>query len=314
MTTRQIYDIFISLGIKFDSRGEEKVRMKLEDLNKKYKLVNLSDHEIFDKESLFNPYSDSRILNTDGKKINKIMAGIDISGQELLLAKQNKADLVIAHHPHGVALTGLTEVMPIQNDIFVSYKVPVKKVNSLMKDRILEINNYIPSLNFNRDVDMAKNLKLDFMCVHTPADNLASDFIINLYKKNKNKLKTVGDLVTLLKTVSEYDVAERMKCGPRNIIGLSKNTLGKVAFVGITGGGSGPKGIYKELSKQGIKTIVSMNMKPDHQKEAKKHKLNVIVAGHMSSDSLGMNLLLDHIEKKGIKVIPISGLVRVKRF
>ena len=183
-----------------------------------------------------------------------------------------------------------------------------------MKDRILEINNYIPSLNFNRDVDMAKNLKLDFMCVHTPADNLASDFIINLYKKNKNKLKTVGDLVTLLKTVSEYDVAERMKCGPRNIIGLSKNTLGKVAFVGITGGGSGPKGIYKELSKQGIKTIVSMNMKPDHQKEAKKHKLNVIVAGHMSSDSLGMNLLLDHIEKKGIKVIPISGLVRVKRF
>jgi hypothetical protein len=34
----------------------------------------------------------------------------------------------------------------------------------------------------------------------------------------------------------------------------------------------------------------------------------------MASDSLGVNLFLDELEKKGIEIVPISGLTRVKRF
>ena len=33
----------------------------------------------------------------------------------------------------------------------------------------------------------------------------------------------------------------------------------------------------------------------------------------MSSDSIGMNLFLDELEKKGIEIIPVSGLIRVSR-
>ena len=42
-------------------------------------------------------------------------------------------------------------------------------------------------------------------------------------------------------------------------------------------------------------------------------KLGMQFAGHMSSDSLGMNLYLDELEKKGAEVIPCSGLIRVSR-
>jgi putative NIF3 family GTP cyclohydrolase 1 type 2 len=56
-----------------------------------------------------------------------------------------------------------------------------------------------------------------------------------------------------------------------------------------------------------------MHMSEPHRLEAEKHHINVIVAGHMASDSLGVNLFLDELEKKGIKVVPMSGLIRVKR-
>ena len=41
--------------------------------------------------------------------------------------------------------------------------------------------------------------------------------------------------------------------------------------------------------------------------------INVIDAGHMAADSIGANLYLDELEKKGIVVIPCSGLIRIKR-
>ena len=82
----------------------------------------------------------------------------------------------------------------------------------------------------------------------------------------------------------------------------------------FTGGTSGSKDIYEKMAQYGIGTIVGMHMGEEHRKEAEKYHINVIIAGHMSSDSLGMNLLLDEIEKQGIEIIPISGLIRIKRF
>jgi len=54
-------------------------------------------------------------------------------------------------------------------------------------------------------------------------------------------------------------------------------------------------------------------MKEEHRAEAAKAHVNVVIAGHISSDSLGLNLFLDELEKKGIEVIACSGLIRVKR-
>jgi len=56
-----------------------------------------------------------------------------------------------------------------------------------------------------------------------------------------------------------------------------------------------------------------MHMAEDRKREAEKNHVNVVIAGHMSSDSLGMNLFLDELEKRGIEVIPCSGLIRVSR-
>jgi hypothetical protein len=41
--------------------------------------------------------------------------------------------------------------------------------------------------------------------------------------------------------------------------------------------------------------------------------MNVLVAGHMASDSLGLNLLADKIEERGVAITPCSGFLRVRR-
>ncbi len=315
MTTKQIYDLAISEGIKSDLRGQKKVENHLANLNKKYKEAAPKEKKEIDKESLLNPYADSRVLNTNNKEIKKIMAGIDIDGSELLLAKQlGDIDLVLAHHPQGTALAGLHEVMSMQAEILADCGIPINIAQSLIKLRISEVNRRLSPANHNRTVDFAKIIGLDLMCIHTPADNLAARFLVDLYEKNKNELETVEDLMELLKTVPEYQAAVEIKSGPKIFVGSPENYLGKVVFTEITGGTSGSKDIYEKMSHYGIGTVVGMHMSDEHREEAEKYHINVIIAGHMSSDSLGMNLLLDNIEKKGIEIVPVSGLMRIKRF
>ncbi len=69
----------------------------------------------------------------------------------------------------------------------------------------------------------------------------------------------------------------------------------------------------KVMVDAGVGTIVEMHMSDEKKKLAEEHHLNVIIAGYMTSDSVGMNAILDEIEREGVKVIPFLGLIRVKR-
>ncbi|MEE9116612.1 MAG: NGG1p interacting factor NIF3, partial [Thermoplasmata archaeon] len=84
-------------------------------------------------------------------------------------------------------------------------------------------------------------------------------------------------------------------------------------FVKITGGTSPGKEEDKELSEKGVGTIVGMHVPEEHLEEVKKYHINFVVAGHMASDSVGMNKISDELEKKGVEVIACSGFIRVKR-
>jgi hypothetical protein len=116
-----------------------------------------------------------------------------------------------------------------------------------------------------------------------------------------------------LEKIPEYQKAIEQKAGPKLFVGNRENYVGKLVLTEITGGTEGAVGIYEKMAQAGIGTIVGMHMAEDRKKEAEKNHINVVIAGHMSSDSLGMNLFLDQLEKRGIKIIPCSGLIRVSR-
>lgn len=315
MTTKQIYDLAVSLGIKADLRGEARVQKNLARLSKKYEEMPPKAKAEFDLEKLTNPYSDTRLLVDNGKKqIKKVLVGIDMEGAEMLLAKQlGDIDLVIAHHPEGVALADLSDVMHLQAEVLADYGVPINIAESVIKPRISEVSRGISSANHEQVVDMARILGLDFMCVHTPADNLGANFLVKLLAQKEKELETVGEVVDLLKTVPEYAAAVKRQSGPMIFSGTPDSRCGKIVVTEFTGGTSGSKDIYEKMAQYGIGTVIGMHMSEEHRKEAEKYHINVVIANHMASDSLGMNLFLDEIEKQGIEVVPVSGLIRVKR-
>ena len=313
MTTQQIYNLSVQMGIKADLRGEEKVKKNLQRIALKHQKLDKDAKKEFDVEKLTNPYSDTRILvDNKKKKIKKILIGVDMEGPEILLAdKLGDIDLVIAHHPEGKALADLHSVMALQAQVLADYGVPINIAESLIKPRMSEVGRNVSPANHNRAVDMAKLLKIDFICCHTVCDNLGANYLFKLLTKKKPEL--VEDVLKMLKEIPEFKKAIEYNAGPKLFTGSSENSCGKVVVTEFTGGISPSKDIYEKMAQAGIGTIIGMHMGEEHRKEAEKYHINVVIAGHMASDSLGMNLFLDELEKKEIKVVPVSGLIRVRR-
>jgi putative NIF3 family GTP cyclohydrolase 1 type 2 len=121
------------------------------------------------------------------------------------------------------------------------------------------------------------------------------------------------DVIDLLREIPEFRAAEKYNAGPGILLGSDKRKAGKI-FVDMTGGAEGAKDVYQSLSLSGVNTIVGMHMSEDHRKEADRHHINVIIAGHIASDNLGMNLLLDRvIGADNITIIECSGFRRIAR-
>ena len=309
MTIKQIYNLAIKMGMEADLRGKEKVKKYLARQKEKYRKLSLEKKKEFDKERLINPYSDTRILVETKKPIKKILVGIDIGVGELLLAKElGEIDLIISHHPYGQALANLDDVMQLQAEVLAQYGVPINVAEGLLKPRISEVSRSISPINHNRVVDAAKLLDLGFICVHTPTDNLVANFLDKKLKKTQPEY--ISDVLKLLKEIPEYKEAIKIGAGPRLFAGDEENRSGQIALTEITGGTNGSPKIYEKMAQAGIGTIIGMHMSEEYKKEAEAVHINVIMAGHMSSDSIGLNLFLNQLAKKGVKIIPCSGLIR----
>lgn len=316
MTLQQIYDLAIDMGKKSDPRGEKEVNNYLQRLKKEHQELSEKQKKYFDKESLNNPYSDSRILFGNANlNVKKVMAGIDAEASEILLAdrlkqKGEKIDLVISHHPSGHALASLHEVMDLQVDVFASYGVPANVAHALLEKRKNEVQRKFSPLNHGQAVDAARLLDVPFLALHTIWDNLGDNFMKNYFAKRK--FQTAGEVLDYVNQIPEFVESLKGKAGPTLVSGSLSSRAGKVV-VSFTGGTNPSKELYQEIAKAGVGTLVEMHVSEDSLKELQKLHINVIDTGHMAADSIGANLFLDALEKKGIEVIPCSGLIRVRR-
>ncbi|MDD5496000.1 MAG: NGG1p interacting factor NIF3 [Candidatus Omnitrophica bacterium] len=312
-----IYNLAVKKGIERDPRSRAEIRKVLEKAKKEYRGSRGVDKRTFDTERLKNPYADTRILYGDpSKDIKTIMVGIDMEVGEILAADRlnergEEIDLVMAHHPEGIALAGLHDVMSIHVAAMKKFGIPEKVSSDLMKERMGEVGRSLSAVNHFRSVDMARLLDMAFMCIHTPADNQVTDYLQRLFDRKKpNKLR---DVVALLKNIPEYREAAKRKAGPTIFIGDEKKPAGRV-FVDMTGGTEGSKKVFARLSQAGVGTIVAMHLSEEHVRIAKGEYINVVIAGHIASDALGLNLILDELEKKDkLRIIPSSGFMRFKR-
>ncbi len=325
MKIQDIHSLFIRIGMEADFRGRDGVQNFLDDKKKRFDKLSSQEKEEFDKEALENPYLDSGVYNiTEDKEIKKVLVGIDISPAEILIAKElGDIDLIIAHHPIGKGLAQLADVMDLQCDVLSYYGVPINISEGLMKERISEVARGVNASNHQRTVDAAKLMKVNLMNSHTPADNSAAKFLRDIIEGKK--IDRISDLINILKEIPEYKEAMKISVGPKIFVGSPENHCGKIALSEITGGTEGSPKLYEKMANAGIGTVVGMHISEEHKKEAELAHINIVIAGHISSDSLGMNLLMDELcrqsrassiesgEKQGIEIVPCSGFTRFSR-
>lgn len=279
----------------------------------KFKKLSLKEQEEFDKEALENPYMDSGINHiAEDKEIKRVLVGIDVGPEEILLARElGGIDLVIAHHPVGKGLAQLADVMELQCDVCNFYGVPINVAEGLMRERISEVARGVNASNHQRTTDTAKLLGVNLMNTHTPSDNMAAKFLRDFIENRK--FEKVVDIISALKEIPEYKEAMKIGVGPKIFAGSPESRCGKIAITEITGGTEGSPKLYERLAHAGVGTVIGMHISEEHKKEAEAAHISIVIAGHMSSDSIGMNLLMDELQKRGVEIVACSGFTRFPR-
>ena len=246
---------------------------------------------------------DSAIL-VSGDNIRKILFGIDAGVPELLLAKQLGYDAVIAHHPQGgMATINFHQVFKRHIQQMVGAGVPMKEAEKAVSKRLEELEVETHTRNYGHTVDVAKFLKMPYMNIHTPLDEVGRKIMVEKINSRIRKNSTVQDVVSALKELSEFkNAVTEIKIR----LGKAENPAGKV----VVSHGAGTNGGYevaKTYFKYGIGTVVYIHISPRDLEKLKAEKgANLIVTGHIASDSVGINPLINELEKRNVSITRIG--------
>jgi hypothetical protein len=320
MKLQALMERAVAIGIDADARGKSAIEKQLKKQKDRFdKLKDDREKEMFDMNTTWNPYSDSRIINGTGdEEIQTLMVGIDIETPEILLAdrlreKGTKIDGIFIHHPEGRALADLEKVMPLQIDLLALHGVPVNHSEAQLRPRMDRIWRSIHADNLFRTERAAELMGFPAFTCHTITDNLVWRFMEE--QVCQKECDDLNEIIKLIEEIPEYKYYAKKGNPPIIVNGSGSSRPGKVVATEFTGGTNGPEEFLESQSKAGIGTILSMHVTEKSLDEAKKYYVNMIQCSHMASDALGVNLLLDQLEREGHKIetIDVSGFIRVKR-
>jgi len=254
---------------------------------------------------------DSGIVYDNGKEVKKILAGIDMDNTMLMLAKQLGFDCVAQHHPAGLMNPNVGELFGRDHmKKLMECGVPINEAQKLAYANQAKRKQGMHSRNRTQMRDVAKLLDISDVAFHTPADMLAERYTQKKMDAlmEKNPRCTVQDVIDELMTIREYqDALEGQQ--PEVWVGSKDSFAGRI-YVEMYGVGAPTLDEYIACANAGVGTFVTMHATPEViEGMRKQNKANLIVAGHMASDSLGFNQILDAWEKQGVEIVRISGIV-----
>ncbi len=239
-----------------------------------------------------------------GKDIKRVLFGIDADVPELMFAKQAGYDAVISHHPKGgSAIVDFYKVFRRHIQQMAEAGVPKDEAERAVRQKLraLEVENH--TRNYSHAVDLAKLLRMPYMNIHTPLDELGRRRMVQKIREGTNRDSTVRDVISALKELSEF------KNASTNIetrLGKPANPAGKVVFSHGAGTNGGYE-IARTYFRHGVDTLIYIHVSPaDLERLRADDKGNLIVTGHIASDSVGINPFIKELEDRGISVTTLG--------
>ncbi len=248
-------------------------------------------------------------IQVEGENIKKVLIGVDMETPEILLGRELGVDLVISHHPNSdEARIDFHQVMDVQVDKMVEYGVPINKAQKALAKRKAEVALNTHVANYDRASSAARLLKMPFMNIHLPADIIGEKIVQN-YLDEFTADKPKATCQDILDALKEMDIYKNAVAGPVIRVGSGSSYAGKVIVL-FAGGTNGGTDVFKSYFEAGVGTIVCMHVPDGVRKAVAEQNIgNVIVAGHMASDSIGLNKIIEALEKKGLEVQKMAGIL-----
>ena len=251
---------------------------------------------------------DSAVFHPGGP-IQRLLFGIDIRSAELKIAKDLGFDGAISHHPiGGRAMLRFHEVLWRHADQMVAAGVPretARRTIEAMAENRRIVNS---TANYDHDPSIARLLDLPFLNIHTPLDEIGRARMAAVAGTLGEEAR-VSDLCTAL-----YDGFGEFRHAGTDIevrAGRAESRLGRIAF-SHGAGTNGGFAVAKAYFDHGVDTLVYIHCRPDEAQRIEAEydgTKNLVVTGHIASDSIGINPYIDRLREIGIDVTPVSGIV-----
>jgi len=252
--------------------------------------------------------ADSEIY-VPGDSIRRILVGIDIGSAELLIAKEQRYDAVMAHHPAGgrARLEGW-KVFEKHIDQMREAGIPEKDAREAIRKKISSLEIETHSVNYDHVPSVARHLKIPFMNIHNPLDELGRSRINEVIQRRLSTERdaAVADLVEAIRTIPEF---QRASTEVKLRHGTHSNKAGRTVFshAAYTNGGYE---VARTYYRHGIDTVVYIHISESDLAKLRADGVgNLIITGHMASDSVGINPFLAELRKRGVEADTISGVL-----
>lgn len=251
---------------------------------------------------------DSAIYH-EGDGIRRVLIGIDIKGAEVKLARDLGYDVAISHHPiGGSAALRYHEVLLRHVDQMIGAGVPAEIALSALADTI-EARRILASMgNYDHSPSIARLLDLAYMNIHTPLDEIGRRRMAEAVGELGPE-GSIADLIDHLYTSFDEFCNAMTEIEVR--LGRKENRIGR-AVVSHGAGTNGGYPVAKAYFDHGVDTVIYIHCRPEDSRrlvEEYGEEKNLIVTGHIASDSIGINPYIDRLRQEGLDVTAISGII-----
>lgn len=253
--------------------------------------------------------ADSQVYVEAPGDVRRVLFSVDVDVAELLLARELGFDAVIAHHPVGEhARLDFGRVVRRQVDQMTAEGVERDAAERAVAQRLEAVQRRDHMSNYNRVVDSARLLGVPLANVHLACDLISRQVIVDLLERHASVHARVADALAWLDEIPEIEGALTR---PEQWLGDPGNPLGRTT-VAMAGGTNGGHPVFMEYFAAGVDTILAMHVGEDDLQRLRRDAApgdNLVVTGHMATDSIGINRVIAGLEGLGVSVTRTGGVV-----
>ncbi len=211
-----------------------------------------------------------------------------------------------------IASKTFPKVLAKHADILMRHGVPAEAADAAARELREDREPGAHAANYDHLPSIARLVGIGLMCIHNPCDEIGRRAMHEALRARLPPNPKVRDAINILSSLPEFTAAKT-----RIVVrmGREENPLGTWAvFHGAGTNGGFP--IARTAFEHGIDTVFYIHIDAGALRRlwdayGRDGPKNLVVTGHLASDSIGINVLVQELRARGIRVDTYSGIINV---